>query len=138
MRGPNYGVGHGAFAQDLDSPARVADEEGAMNLTEERILGRSGLTVGRLGVSCGYGAPTEAFEEAFERGCNYFNWGTFIKGRSREMRDAIRNLVRRGHREDLIIAMLTYAHSPLLTEIFFRRGRKARMKARHGSRTSSS
>jgi aryl-alcohol dehydrogenase-like predicted oxidoreductase len=95
-----------------------------MAFSEAVILGRTQLEAGRLGISSSYGAPAQAFEEAFERGCNYFNWGTFIKGRSREMRDAIRNLVRRGHREDLIIAMLTYAHSPLLTEIFFRRGLK--------------
>ena len=38
-----------------------------------RILGRTGLKVGRLGVACSYGAPTAAFEEAFEQGVNYFN-----------------------------------------------------------------
>ena len=40
-----------------------------------RILGRTGLKVGRLGVACSYGAPTAAFEEAFEQGVNYFYWG---------------------------------------------------------------
>jgi hypothetical protein len=35
-------------------------------------LGKTGLKVGRLGVSAGYGAPAEAFEDAFEKGCNYF------------------------------------------------------------------
>ena len=43
-----------------------------MDLKERRILGRSGLEVGRLGVACGYGAPTAAFEEAFERGVTTF------------------------------------------------------------------
>ena len=31
------------------------------------ILGRTGLSVGRLGISSSYGAPAAAFEEAFER-----------------------------------------------------------------------
>jgi hypothetical protein len=43
------------------------------------ILGRTGLKVGRLGISSSYGAPAEAFEEAFERGCNYFVIGSFIR-----------------------------------------------------------
>jgi hypothetical protein len=34
-------------------------------------LRQTGLKVGRLGVSASYGAPAEAFEEAFEKGCNY-------------------------------------------------------------------
>jgi hypothetical protein len=37
-----------------------------------RILGRTGLKVERLGAACSYGAPTAAFEEAFELGLNYF------------------------------------------------------------------
>ena len=44
-----------------------------------RILGRTGLEVGRLGVACSYGAPTAAFEEAFEQGVNYFYWGSMRK-----------------------------------------------------------
>jgi len=53
-----------------------------MIYSEKTTLGRTGLTVGRLGMSSSFGAPATAFEEAFERGCNYFTWGTFIKGRS--------------------------------------------------------
>ena len=37
-----------------------------MNKVKERTLGRTGLSVGRLGLAASYGAPTEAFEEAFE------------------------------------------------------------------------
>ena len=40
------------------------------------ILGKTGLKVGRLGVSGGYGAPAKAFEMAYERGCNYFYHGS--------------------------------------------------------------
>ena len=52
-----------------------------MTFSEKTTLGRTGFKVGRLGISSSYGAPAMAFEEAFERGCNYFTWGTFIKGR---------------------------------------------------------
>jgi aryl-alcohol dehydrogenase-like predicted oxidoreductase len=53
-----------------------------MIYSKKTTLGRTGLPVGRLGISSSFGAPATAFEEAFERGCNYFTWGTFIKGRS--------------------------------------------------------
>jgi predicted aldo/keto reductase-like oxidoreductase len=76
-----------------------------MDLTEERILGQSGLAVGRLGVSCGYGAPTEAFEEAFERGCNYFYWGSL---RRRSMAKAIKNISAQGNRDKLVVVIQVY------------------------------
>ena len=34
---------------------------------KERISGRTGLKVGRLGMAASCGVPAEAFEEAFER-----------------------------------------------------------------------
>lgn len=85
-------------------------------------LGRTGLKVGRLGISSSYGAPAAAFEEAFERGCNYFTWGTFLRGRSPEMKKALRNILGQGRRDDLVLAMVTYAHSAVLTEFFLKRG----------------
>ena len=45
-----------------------------MNFSQKRELGKTGLMAGRLGLGAGYGAPAAAFEEAFERGCNYFYW----------------------------------------------------------------
>ena len=69
-----------------------------MNFRDKITLGRTGLNVGRLGISSSYGAPAEAFEEAFEKGCNYFSWGTFIKGRSKEMKKAIINILQTNHR----------------------------------------
>jgi aryl-alcohol dehydrogenase-like predicted oxidoreductase len=50
-----------------------------MDFNAQRVLGRTGLKVGRLGVGSSYGAPAEAFEEAFERGCNYFYWGSILE-----------------------------------------------------------
>ncbi len=96
-----------------------------MDFTARRALGRTGLPVGRLGISSSFGAPAAAYEEAFERGCNYFNWGTFIKGRSGAMGTALRNICAQGKRDDLVVGMLTYAHIAWLTEHFFVKGLKA-------------
>ena len=96
-----------------------------MTFYEPTILGRTGLKVGRLGISSSFGAPTAAYEEAFERGCNYINWGTFIRGRSGAMRQAIRNIVAKGRRDELVVGMLTYAHNAWLTEHYFCKGLKA-------------
>ncbi|MDY6832651.1 MAG: hypothetical protein SWC96_12595 [Thermodesulfobacteriota bacterium] len=63
------------------------------------VLGRTGPFVGRLGLAASYGAPPAASEEAFERGCNYFYIGS---GRRRaNMKTAIRNICKNGHREGL-------------------------------------
>ncbi len=96
-----------------------------MDFNEKVTLGRTGLQAGRLGISSSFKAPVEAFEEAFDRGCNYFTWGTFIKGRSAEMKKAIKNIITAGHRDELIISMFSYAHNSVLTEKFFRKGLKA-------------
>ncbi len=88
-------------------------------------LGRTGLQVGRLGISSSYGAPAQAFEEAFERGCNYFVIGSFIKGRSKEMIRAIRNITAQGNREKLVVCMMEYTHSYLVGKGHFYRGLKA-------------
>jgi aryl-alcohol dehydrogenase-like predicted oxidoreductase len=96
-----------------------------MTFNEPVTLGRTGLQVGRLGISSSYGAPAAAFEEAFEKGCNYFNWGAFLKGRSGAMRTAIRNIVSAGQRDRLVLGMLTYAHSAFLTDYFFHKGLKS-------------
>ncbi len=95
-----------------------------MDFKEKTTLGRTGLKVGRLGISSSYGAPAEAFEEAFERGCNYFSMGSFIKGRSEEMTKAIRHLTAKGKRDELIIAIYDYTHSPLIGRRHFMKGLK--------------
>jgi len=96
-----------------------------MNFNTPVILGRTGLKVGRLGIASGMWAPASAIEEAFERGCNYFTWGTFVRGRSPYMRTAIRNIAAKGQRDRLVLAMFSYAHWPSLTERYFVRGLKA-------------
>jgi aryl-alcohol dehydrogenase-like predicted oxidoreductase len=96
-----------------------------MAFNESVVLGRTGLKVGRLGLASGYGAPAEAFEEAFEQGCNYWTWGTVVKGRSKHMLKAIRGVVAKGQRDKLVLAMFTYAHSAFFTEKLFHKGLRA-------------
>ena len=93
-----------------------------MNLNQPTVLGRTGLKAGRLGVASGYGAPAEAFEEAFERGCNYFYWGSLRKS---GMAQAIRNICGRGKRNDLIIVVQSYSRSASLLELSCRRALKS-------------
>ena len=90
-----------------------------MDFHSRRTLGKTGLESGRLGISSSWSAPAEAYEEAFEKGCNYFTWGTFIKGRSAEMQKALQNIIAKGQRDNLIISMLTYAHDNFLTKHYF-------------------
>jgi aryl-alcohol dehydrogenase-like predicted oxidoreductase len=92
---------------------------------EPVALGRTGLRVGRLGIASGYGAPAAAIEEAFERGSNYFTWGTVIKGYKPGMREALRNIAAKGGRDRLVLACFTYAHNNFFTEKMLRRGLKS-------------
>jgi aryl-alcohol dehydrogenase-like predicted oxidoreductase len=68
-------------------------------------LGRSGLRVSKLGLGSSFKAPTASYLEAFERGVNYFYWGSI---RRSPMRDAIRELAR-NKREELTIVLQSYA-----------------------------
>jgi predicted aldo/keto reductase-like oxidoreductase len=100
-------------------------EDHKMSFSEQTLLGRTGLKVGRLGIASGYGAPAKAIEEAFERGCNYLTWGTFMRGYSQHMREAIRNIVAKGQRDRMVLAMFSYAHQSFLTEHFLAKGLKS-------------
>jgi len=89
-------------------------------MIEKRKLGNTGIEVARIGISSSFGAKTEVFRAALDRGCNYFNWGTFIKGRNSAFRDFVRQLSREGRREELVIGLLSYSHSALLGEHFLK------------------
>lgn len=93
-----------------------------MDLAKPTVLGRTGLKVGRLGVASSYGAPAKAFEEAFEKGCNYFYWGSIRRG---GMRQAIKNICLAGKRDDLVIVIQSYSRSAFLMETFFKKALKA-------------
>lgn len=92
-----------------------------MTTNKVRTLGRTGLTVGRLGVACSYGAPAQAFEEAFEHGANYFYWGS---ARKEAMALAIRNIIARGQRDQLVIVIQSYSRSAMLMEYFYQQALK--------------
>lgn len=89
---------------------------------EKRVLGRTGLKVGRLGVAASYGAPAEAFEEAFDWGVNYFYWGS---RRTAAMGEAIRRIVRRGKREEMVLVLQSYSRHAGLMSSLFKRGLRA-------------
>lgn len=95
-----------------------------MRFDEPTVLSKTGLKVGRVGIASSFGAPAAAYEEAFEKGCNYFTWGSFIKGRSSEMKTAIQNIIRKGKRDDLVVSVITYAHSATLTRHFLEKDLK--------------
>jgi aryl-alcohol dehydrogenase-like predicted oxidoreductase len=64
-------------------------------------LGRSGLRVSKLGLGASFKAPTASYLEAFERGVNYFYWGSINRSM---MGDAIRDIAR--HKRDEICVVL--------------------------------
>jgi aryl-alcohol dehydrogenase-like predicted oxidoreductase len=92
-----------------------------MDANRLRFLGRTGLKVARLGVACSYGAPTTAFEEAFEQGVNYFYWGSM---RKEAMARAIRNIIAKGKRDELVIVVQSYSRSAILMEQFIKQALK--------------
>jgi aryl-alcohol dehydrogenase-like predicted oxidoreductase len=71
---------------------------------ERRILGRTGLEAGRLGMAASYGIPTASVERAFERGVNYLYWGSFRRG---PFGQALRNL--KGQRERMVLVLQSYS-----------------------------
>jgi aryl-alcohol dehydrogenase-like predicted oxidoreductase len=90
-----------------------------MNFKSYTTLGRTGLSVSRLGFGASYPAPAESLEKAFhERGVNFFLWGT---GRRDPMRDALRNLVKT-QRDQVVIAFQTYDKGGLLMRHFHEKG----------------
>jgi aryl-alcohol dehydrogenase-like predicted oxidoreductase len=70
---------------------------------EARMLGRTGLTVGALGIASSYGVPAAAVERAFEHGINYLYFGSV---RRREFAKAVRNLAPR--RDRMVLVVQTY------------------------------
>jgi aryl-alcohol dehydrogenase-like predicted oxidoreductase len=71
-----------------------------MSSRDRSVLGRTGVEVCRLGLAAGYGAPAEAVERAFDRGINYFYWGS---RRSPGFAEGLRRLAPRRDRFLLVI-----------------------------------
>ncbi|MBI3471203.1 MAG: aldo/keto reductase [Candidatus Solibacter usitatus] len=76
----------------------------ALTSFTESVLGRTGLRVGRLGLGASYGVPAAAVERAFERGVNYFYWGSL---RRLSFARAIRNLASR--RDRMVITLQSFS-----------------------------
>jgi aryl-alcohol dehydrogenase-like predicted oxidoreductase len=68
-------------------------------------LGRSGLRVSKLGLGSSFKAPAASYLEAFERGVNYFYWGSI---RRRLMADAIREIAHQ-KRDEISVVLQSYS-----------------------------
>ncbi len=90
-----------------------------LNFSDHTVLGRTGLTVSRLGFGASYLAPAAALEKAFhENGLNFFLWGS---GRRAPMADALKNLAQ-PHRDEVVVAFQTYDKSGMLMRHFHEKG----------------
>jgi aryl-alcohol dehydrogenase-like predicted oxidoreductase len=76
---------------------------------QRRILGRTGLETGRLGMASSYNVPGRAVEHAFEHGVNYLYWGTFRRG---GFGQALRNL--KPQRDRMVLALQSYSRAAAL------------------------
>lgn len=84
-------------------------------------LGRSNLDVSKLGLGSSFKAPTRSYLEAFDRGVNYFYWGSI---RRQQMGDAIREIARSGRRDQLVCVLQSYSRVGGLLTHFVERGLK--------------
>jgi predicted aldo/keto reductase-like oxidoreductase len=67
---------------------------------ENRTLGRTGVTVGPMGISASYGVPAAAVERAIEAGMTYVYWGSV---RTAAFAEALRHLAPRRDRFTLVV-----------------------------------
>jgi aryl-alcohol dehydrogenase-like predicted oxidoreductase len=78
---------------------------------EDRVLGRTGVTVGPLGISASYGVPAAAVERAVEAGMTYVYWGSL---RTAAFAEALRHLAPRRGR--FLLVVQSYSRmAPVLT-----------------------
>jgi aryl-alcohol dehydrogenase-like predicted oxidoreductase len=81
-------------------------------------LGRTGLSVSKLGLGASFKAPTSAYREAFDQGVNYFYWGSI---RRSPMQRALREIAS-DRRHELVVVLQTYSRIGKLLELFVERG----------------
>lgn len=79
-----------------------------MSYSQKIALGKTGLMVSRIGLGSSYGISAAELEEAFERGINYFYWGSL---RTAAMATAVHHLAPK-HRQDLVVVIQSYAPWP--------------------------
>lgn len=70
-------------------------------------FGRTGLMVSRIGLGASYGAKAASYDEAWERGVNFFYWGS----RRRGLMGATLKRVCASRREDLVLEVQSYSRS---------------------------
>ena len=75
----------------------------------DRTLGRTGVTVGPIGLSASYGAPAAAVERAVEAGMNYVYWGS---RRTKAFADALRHLA--PVRDRLVLVVQSFSRVSML------------------------
>jgi len=90
-----------------------------MDFREHTTLGRTGLSVSRLGIGCSYGVPDYSIEKAYHGyGVNFFYWGAM---RRSSMKKALRKLVK-SERDKLVIALQSFDRTGPLMTLFLNRG----------------
>lgn len=77
-----------------------------------RPFGSTGLTTSALGLGSSPGLPGKDVERAFERGVNFFLWGSL---RRRDFARGLANLAKH-HRSEMVVAVQSYTRWPSLME----------------------
>jgi aryl-alcohol dehydrogenase-like predicted oxidoreductase len=71
------------------------------------VLGRTGLRVGRIGISTSSGLGAGDVEAALDRGLNYFYWGSL---RKKAFGEAVREVAKR-RRDEMVIVVQSYTRA---------------------------
>lgn len=79
-----------------------------------RMLGATGLEVGPIAIGSSYGVGGADLEHAFERGANFFLWGS---RRRFGFRDGLRNVIKKD-RAKAVVAIQSYARVGMLMSPF--------------------
>ena len=92
-----------------------------MTLFDSKVpLGHTGLMVSRIGLGASYGAPTSSYDEAFDRGVNFFYWGS----RRRPMMGTTLKRLCATRRDEVVLEIQTYSRSAWLLRRFTERALK--------------
>lgn len=79
----------------------------------KRVLGRSGLEAGRLGLGSSYGLAGADLEHALDRGVTWFYWGSLRReGFARGLRPLLKS-----RRDELQLVVQSYSRSALLMRL---------------------
>jgi aryl-alcohol dehydrogenase-like predicted oxidoreductase len=90
-----------------------------VTIAKQVKLGRTGLSVGPLAVSGGYGVDAASLREALDHGMNYWYHGSI---RRPGMRDAIHDVVAAGRRDELVVVLQSYTRWGWFLENSLERG----------------